>query len=408
MITPRTKKFQFKSIRSRLTFWFAIIAVLPLIVVGVIIYNNMVDSRKTSIFHKLEAIRDLKVGEVNNWLDQRIGDVRILASDQEIRMLECIHEAKKEHTHEDIKIITTARDILKRYLKNYDAFYEIFIISPETKRILISTDERDEGKDRSKDPYFTEPLRTRELFIKDIYFSKTEEKPSMAFSIPVFDLHDSSHVTVILVARIDLDKSLYKLLLNRTGMGKTGETLIVNKDAVALNELRWHQNAPLNLKIKAKPAVDASRGKTGIVETVDYRGEMVLAAYTHIPLTRWGFVAKQDIKDIYAPIYEFRDLILFIGAITLAGVLIVAFRISRSISKPLEALYKGSEIIGGGNLDYKVIYSINPSVPSIACPCTSSHMLFFISFPNPSSTNCSYALRPLRSSPPDSISSIIE
>jgi hypothetical protein len=119
-------------------------------------------------------------------------------------------------------------------------------------------------------------------------------------------------------------------------------------------------------------------------------------------------VAKQDIKDIYAPIYEFRDLILFIGAIILAGVLIVAFRISRSISKPLEALYKGSEIIGGGNLDYKVIYSINPSVPSIACPRTSSHMLFFISLPNPSSTNCSYALRPLRSSPPDSISSIIE
>ena len=51
-----------------------------------------------------------------------------------------------------------------------------------------------------------------------------------------------------------------------TGFGKTGETLIVNKDAVALNELRWRDNAPLKLKISAEPAIRAARGETGITD----------------------------------------------------------------------------------------------------------------------------------------------
>jgi len=113
------EKFQFKSIRSRLTFWFAVIAILPFIVAGVIIYNQMVDSRKTSKFQNLQTIRDLKVGEVNNWLDQRIGDVRTIASDHEIRMLKRVYEKEREYTQENIKIITTVRDILNRYLQNY-------------------------------------------------------------------------------------------------------------------------------------------------------------------------------------------------------------------------------------------------------------------------------------------------
>ena len=78
-------------------------------------------------------------------------------------------------------------------------------------------------------------------------------------------------------------------------MGKTGETLILNKDTVVLNDLRWRDNAPLNLEIKTIAALEASIGNTGILETRDYRGKRVLAAYTNVSQTGWGFVAKQDL-----------------------------------------------------------------------------------------------------------------
>ena len=46
------------------------------------------------------------------------------------------------------------------------------------------------------------------------------------------------------------------------------------------------------LIIDAEPAVKAANGETGIAFTTDYRGEEILAAYTHIPRTGWGFVCK--------------------------------------------------------------------------------------------------------------------
>jgi hypothetical protein len=63
------EKFQFKSIRSRLTFWFTIIAILPLIAVGVIIYNNMVDWGIT--LTKIERLRILDFGLGNNLNEDR-------------------------------------------------------------------------------------------------------------------------------------------------------------------------------------------------------------------------------------------------------------------------------------------------------------------------------------------------
>jgi hypothetical protein len=226
------KIFQFNSVRTLLAFWFLIITLLPLTVVSAMIYSQTVQTRKTAIFDKLEAIRDLKVNEVSNWLDGRIGDVRTIAADNEIRMLERIYKGSEEYRQKDIAIIADARVHLDRFVRNFNAFYEIFILNPKTGKIMVSTDERDEGENHSNAPFFKETLKKRELFIKDIYYSDAEHKPSMAFSIPVFGLGGSDNIIGVLVARINLDASLYDLLLNRTGMGKTGETLIVNRDLV--------------------------------------------------------------------------------------------------------------------------------------------------------------------------------
>ena len=312
-------------------------------VVNIAIYYYVVNSLKLTIYNKLEAIRDLKVNDLEHWLEEKIIDIRTIASDEDIRIMGPISEGNEE-----------AREVLNRYIQNYYEFNEIFIVSPYTGKILVSTGIYNEGEGLSKDAHFEEALQSLKLYIGDIQYSTMLNMPFMDFSLPIFSSTDGDSVIGLLVVRIGLETSLYRLLSDRTGMGKTGETLIVNKDVTSLNELRWFRNSALKLKLESKPAVEASRGKTGIIETADYRREMVLAAYTYIPQTGWGFVAKQDLKEVYSPIYQLINWMLAIGIITLFGVLIVAFYVSKSISNPIKALHKGSEIIGRGNLDHKV------------------------------------------------------
>lgn len=338
-------KIQFKSIRTRLTFWFMIVALLPLITVYGMNYRQRVQTIKAMETSKLLSIRDLKVREVNAWLDQRIGDVKTMADDHSIRALEGMF-MKQERGQDCIEKV---RHSLNHYIRNYKDYTEIFIINPASGKIEVSTNRSREGMYRSKDLYFTEPLRTGEFYIKDIYYSKTLDKPAMAFSVPIRCLAHGKHIVGILVAMVNLEQSLYALLLDRTGMGDTGETLIVNKAAVALSQLRWHKQAPLRFKIEAGPAVRASQGNTGIIETSDYRREKVLAAYTYIPRTGWGFVAKQDLKEIYAPVESILRNLLLSLLVSTVGVYVIAFFMAKNIAEPVLDMTEVAKRLQGGD-----------------------------------------------------------
>ena len=339
----------FKSVRRRFSFWLLLVALIPLAITSAIMSWQRVGDIKQREFSKLVAIRDLKVDEVNRWIDERLGDIRTISQDPEIRMLE---EALKDTGGSDIEeeTVDNARNLLKRYVNNYVDYAEIFILNPRSGRVEISTDSKSQGEDNSDYPFFKVPLKTGTVFIQNIYYSKMLKGPSMAFSIPIRGLADSRQTTGILVTRINLKRSLYALLLNRTGMGETGETLIVNEDVTALNELRWHDNAPLRLKIPAQPAILAAEGRTGIIEATDYRGVPVLAAFTHIPRTRWGFVAKQDLSEVYAPIHDMlRDMaILFVLAA--AVVYGISVFLARNMAEPLGQMTDVSKRIEAGDL----------------------------------------------------------
>lgn len=203
---------------------------------------------------------------------------------------------KKKKAEKDITEINNIREVLTLYMVDFFDYDEVFIINPDSDIIEISTDKSKEGMDKSGDDYYTGALESRDFYIKDIYYSSSMHKSAMVFSIPIFcRQHPGEHIIGILVARVDLYKSFFPLVQDTTGLGETGETLIVNKDVIALNELRWYDDAPLKLKIKAQPVFMASQGYSGVVESTDYRGEKVLAAFAYIPKTGWGFVAKRDL-----------------------------------------------------------------------------------------------------------------
>jgi len=358
-------KLAFKSIRTRLTFWFLILALTPLIIGILITFNQQKRLIEQETFNKLTSIRDLKAMQLEQWLDKSLGDLRVMSGDFEIRDLENIFE-KKSKSPEDIEKIETARELLNRNLRNFDHYSEIFIIGANTGLVEISTHAGSLGENKSHNIYFTIPLETGEIYIKDIYYSSSTNKPEMTISLPILCLAHNKHIVGILVVRIDLGNSLFKMLLERVGLGKTGEILIVNENVVALNELRWYDNAPLNLQIDSESAINAAQGKTGILVSTDYRGEEILAAYTYIPETGWGFICKQDLSELNAPI---REMILdFVILFIISAILIylAAFFISKTISKPIIGMDVLSKKIKVGDYTVRNVVRSEDELGSLA------------------------------------------
>ena len=362
------KRFKFQSLRLRLITWFLVITLIPLLFVIVLTYFQRSSYIREDAENKLIAIRDLKAMSLINWLSEREADIVAISSDKKFNELEVFWN--KDLTTLSLaqeEIVKEGRDKLILYMKTYESYNELFIINPKDGRILISSNSENEGIDESNNYYFQEPMRTRGLCIKDIHYSKTIKDYSMTYSIPIFcTTHKGKDIIGILVARIDLNNSLYKMLLNRVGLGETGETLIVNNEGIALNELRWYDNAPLNLKIYADPAVNAYKGNTGIIQSDDYRGEEVLAAYTYIPEMKWGFVCKQDLKELNAPITTMLKYFIMLFFIIAIIIIIVSLLLSKYISRPLVAMEKNAKKVGSGDFSIRNQITSNDEFGTLA------------------------------------------
>lgn len=359
------KKIQFKTLRARLTFWFLILSLIPLFI-GILTsfyQEKRVLERET--FSKLISIRDLKVQQLEKWINERFGDMHVMVGDIEIRGLENIIE-KKSKSPDDIIKIEIARELLIRNQVNYNVYTEIFIIGANNGLVEISSNRDFEAYNKSKNLHFTVPLETGEIYIKDIYFSRTLNRPEMTISSPIYCLEHNTHIIGVLVARIDLEKSLYNLLLNRVGLGETGETLIVNKDVMALSQLRWYENAPLNLKILAEPALKAAKGETGTIITTDYHGEHVKAAYTYIPETGWGFICKQDLHELNAPIRDLMKSFVVLLIVSALVIVLIVFWITKRISTPIVEMDMATRQIKSGDYSVRTVVSSRDELASLA------------------------------------------
>ena len=340
---------RFRSIKSQLAFWFIACAIIPIVVVASVVFVQRVNDIKAGAFSKLEAVRDLKVGKIETMLDSFASDVETIAGDFEIRALADVYEASSEAAlTESVEAI--ARALFERYPKNYPAYHEVFFISVSDGSIAMSTNIEREGLDRSDDPYFKEVIRSGSTFVKSIYRSQTLGQHAMSLSTPVFCMkHDGRHTGGVVVARIDLHATLYGLLLNRVGIGDTGETLLVDSTGLALSELRWHNDAPLNLRIAAEPALRGAAGETSVVETRDYRGVDVLAAFTHIPRVGWGFVAKQDQAEAYSSIPRaMRQISLLVCVVVILAAL-GGILLGGTFARPIRLLSNAAEQFEQGN-----------------------------------------------------------
>ena len=99
-------------------------------------------------------------------------------------------------------------------------------------------------------------------------------------------------------------------------------------------------------------ALPRGRGNSPIQWSV-LKGEKMLTVYTYIPETGWGFISKQDMHELNAPIREMtRNFIIIILIASLAIYLMAVF-LSRSISSPIIEMSHLSKKIQEGDFSVR-------------------------------------------------------
>lgn len=272
-----------------------------------------------------------------------------------------------EEKKEDIEIAATHQELLNEELVEIrdinDEYYELFVL--DSRGIIIASSDEDKiGLDRSDRDYFINARK--ETFIKDVYFPEENNTPALLFA--------TAQNENILVARVK-SKFLDEITLERDGLGETGEIYLINKEKKIITPSRFIEDAILNIEVdtinsrncfsmKDHPTMHTEHGAVEFFK--DYRGVEVMGTHVYIPEMDWCLLAEVDKKEAITPVSRLITISIVLIIVIILLVFIISFFFSRSISKPIKLLQKGTEIIAKGNLDYRVGINKNDEVGQLS------------------------------------------
>lgn len=367
-----------QGIASKLIFLFSILVIIIILLMEIVnifgipfVENGgLIGIEKKRIKKSLNLIADLKEARFERWLEERKDDTIVLAQNPfTIKPLIKIHNdfhklsnsGKRGADFWDLlrknKYYSEYKRYLNEIISSYGVYYSIWIADAKDKMVFISSDENILGRNVSKFDFFYKALETDKVYMTDIIKDPQFGFTSLHFSKSLKD--ESGKVIAVLVMTVNPEEILTPILHTGDGLGMTGEALLVNEDVTIITSLKKPlENGmiaePLKYRINAEPARLAASGKEGIIESRDYRGEKVMAAYRYLRITDeigWGMVVKTDISELFLPMKKNIFYTIFIGIIAMCIALIFVVYISRKISRPIIELEEAAKKIGEGNYD---------------------------------------------------------
>ena len=236
-----------------------------------------------------------------------------------------------------------------------NSFQSIDILNLDGE-VVASTNEANIGTNHVNEEFFVRGLIEDKV---DMLFLDENRNLKVHFSGPIY-LEDKLIGMVVIEATT---RSIISMVKDYSGLGKTGETLLAkrdeNGDALFITPLRFDAAAVLSKRVSKEslelPITQALLGNEQLfTDSIDYRGEPVLAATRYVKDTDWGLVVKIDKAEAFAPVAGLRNSLILITLIAAIAILFVSLYTARNITRPITDLTRTAIEISGGNLSRRV------------------------------------------------------
>lgn len=288
----------------------------------------------------LESVSDLKLNTIRAFMKDISVEIESIKKNE--TFLESVNEyfVGQKVNHKNT-IISKFRELTA----NKDYFSEVFVINRQGE-IVVSTNLENEGKIKLSELYFIEGMK--ETYIQDYFFDISSGEPSMIIGTPITD--KTGMVSGVLAGRINVYQ-ISELMANRSGLGETGETILINSFNIAVTDLLKEQGVALKKTVFLPQITECLNGKTTGGKNKDYHGDTVLGYYKWFPELRSCMVTKVDYSEAIKPIREI--FIVLVTTLLVGGLLmgLINFLIVRRIVRPIKRLHESMIKIKSGDFD---------------------------------------------------------
>ena len=336
---------QVKVIRRQLLVAFIFVVLITCIFISSLSVIVELRTAKQRIISQLESVTTLKTSEIDTWVSRLKINLAFLSEEYQTFLTQIFLQAPQSLSHQE-----SYRELKNRFTQNLrqlKMFEEIFLINSKGK-VIMSTHLMQEGKTLINPIFPLEGLN--EVRVHPPFYSLSLDRMSVVATHPI--VNHRGDITGVLAGRASL-AILQEIMLERAGLGNTGETYLVGSNRVLLTGSRYINQEKAARTYLRNKGVDATVKNhingSGLYK--DYRGVPVIGVYRWLSELQVALLAEQDQFEAFRSSYITLGVNSVVALVAVLSAIVAALFITRSITRPLSNLAETAEMIEGGNLD---------------------------------------------------------
>jgi len=376
------------SLRTRLGIIIAIIGLIPLVVLSVLVYNLSYNTILEKTQNQLASEAFQRANAIASVNQLRIQQLESFAASNEIQSI--MNEYDTTHFNKTVgdNILKEMRNnIMQEWVGFHNATggeesgFSDIIITDKKGIVVFAYNESLNGKDFSEDKIFTDGL-TKSYRIPEL----EEGKRSVGTVVPIMD-ESKRHADALGVIMADTGTFFIdRILLNREGLGNTGESYLVNSDKILITPSRFIDGI-FKQKVDTFPVRECfehgrsvsgnyvQQAKVSAREYYQGKGSAVYKDYRGVPVFGTSFCARDlgyvllveiDQQEVLASLVILQQEYIAIILITITAISITIIGSTRYVIRPLKELRNAIDDMTLGNFNVKTDVSSTDEIGELA------------------------------------------
>ncbi|CAE6496950.1 methyl-accepting chemotaxis protein [Candidatus Nitrosotenuis uzonensis] len=324
-----------RSLNVKLICLFLTVAMIPMVVISVISFSNSQESLEQRASDQLKTLTNDRAKSL-----EQLNAFRIQQLVQAAKTPEIIDAALGS---EDLTALDNVLNRIRESTGGESGYHNFRIVSIDGD-VLYAQDRSMIGQSYLSNKFF-------QIGLERPYREYTQDgqKRVAVTTVPIFDQQNKK--IGVLIAQTGVP-ALDQVLLDREGLGETGETYIVNFDKVMISPSRFSEGLEFVQRVDTLPVKECIESGKDISALIypDYRGVPIFGTSKCEPELGFVVIAEFDVAEIVAPVVALQNMYVITGSIIAAVVGTFAFFMSKSISRPIRAAADVAKKISEGNL----------------------------------------------------------
>lgn len=373
-----------KSLQRRVVVSILLVGIISWVIGLISIYTFGKETIEKSIGANFQELASQTGKKIELIINHRIYEIKTLSSLELIKAAVEKANLKKDAKIEGSSGIKYDRDIFVYLFKFTDkgvANYLKGLMNNDPKEYLVLTDEKGmlvastrdlPMSDFSDEKWWNMAFnKMGDIYISDIRYDDIIGDFALTMASPIIRNGKPRGVLSITRSRDLLFENVIKVKV-----GKTDHTMLASSDATII----FCPIFPPGTHLLDKLARAIFKDKPGWAITkadVHYPGRNSMNGFAPVSITfsgnednfggkRWYIFSSQDPAETYAPIRVLFKWVTLTGLFGTLILTILGFYLTRRIINPIKELHKGMEVIGEGDLDYRLEIKTGDEIQDLA------------------------------------------